>query len=231
MGKIIYVLLVLLLVNSVWGATLHGEIYDLDLDKVTDVLVEINTVPKQQSLSKTGAYSFEVPAGDYILKARKGFLVAEEEIKVVGEGEFIYDLFLFPSFEEEDDFLTELGVIEIEEEKKGFAKYPMGSYLIALGILLIAMGRIVLARKKYGKSRKRKNKEEKVEEELTDGEDYLEKALELIRKEGRISQKELRKEMMYLSEAKISLILTELEHKGKIEKVKKGRGNVVILKE
>ena len=36
--------------------------------------------------------------------------------------------------------------------------------------------------------------------------------------------------MLDLSEAKISLILTELEHKGQIEKVKKGRGNVIILK-
>ena len=37
--------------------------------------------------------------------------------------------------------------------------------------------------------------------------------------------------MMDLSESKISLILTELEHKGKIEKVKRGRGNVILLKE
>jgi len=40
----------------------------------------------------------------------------------------------------------------------------------------------------------------------------------------------LRKEMLYLSEAKISLILTELEHKGKIEKIKKGRGNVIVVR-
>ena len=42
--------------------------------------------------------------------------------------------------------------------------------------------------------------------------------------------KELRKEMLYLSEAKVSLIVTELEHKGLVEKIKKGRGNVLILK-
>ncbi len=36
--------------------------------------------------------------------------------------------------------------------------------------------------------------------------------------------------MLDLSEAKISLILTELEHKGKVEKIKKGRGNVILLK-
>ena len=30
------------------------------------------------------------------------------------------------------------------------------------------------------------------------------------------------------SEAKISLVLTELEAKGKIKKIKKGRGNIII---
>ena len=36
---------------------------------------------------------------------------------------------------------------------------------------------------------------------------------------------------MELSESKVSLILTELEHTGIIEKVKRGRGNVILLKE
>ena len=60
---------------------------------------------------------------------------------------------------------------------------------------------------------------------------YLDETIEIINKHGgRIYQKELRKEMLYLSESKISLILTELEHKGKIEKIKKGMGNAIILK-
>ena len=67
--------------------------------------------------------------------------------------------------------------------------------------------------------------------ELAQEPDSADKALEIIKKhDGRISQKKLRKEMLYLSEAKVSLILTELEHKGLIEKVKKGRGNVILLK-
>jgi len=171
--------------------------------------------------------------------------LTEEEINVVGDGEFVFDLFLFPSFADEDEILADTGEISVEEveEKKGFAKYSLWSYLIALGIFLIAIGRVILARKKYGRLRKGRKKKEEVNkivenEELSEsegedveGSDYLEEALEIIKKnEGRISQKKLRKEMMHLSEAKISLILTELEHKGKIEKIKKGRGNVVILK-
>ena len=58
-----------------------------------------------------------------------------------------------------------------------------------------------------------------------------EKVLEIMaNNDGRISQKELRKELLPLSEAKVSLIITELEHLGKIEKIKKGRGNVLILR-
>ena len=33
-----------------------------------------------------------------------------------------------------------------------------------------------------------------------------------------------------MSEAKISLMIAELEHKGLVEKIKKGRGNIVVLK-
>ncbi|MBW3003954.1 hypothetical protein KY337_05290, partial [Candidatus Woesearchaeota archaeon] len=54
--------------------------------------------------------------------------------------------------------------------------------------------------------------------------------LEFIKqREGRVTQKEIRKEFPS-SEAKISLVLTELQQKGRIEKIKKGRGNIIILK-
>ena len=62
-------------------------------------------------------------------------------------------------------------------------------------------------------------------------EDYdLEKVIKILKEEGgRATQKVIRKEIP-LSEAKISLMIAELEHKGVIEKIKKGRGNIIILK-
>ena len=45
---------------------------------------------------------------------------------------------------------------------------------------------------------------------------------------GRMTQKELRKHFP-MSEAKISLMIAELESMGKIKKIKKGRGNIIIL--
>jgi uncharacterized membrane protein len=44
---------------------------------------------------------------------------------------------------------------------------------------------------------------------------------------GRMTQKELRKNFD-LSEAKISLMITELESLGLVKRIKKGRGNIII---
>ena len=58
----------------------------------------------------------------------------------------------------------------------------------------------------------------------------MEQIIKIIKREGsRTTQKEIRKQIP-LSEAKISLMIAELEHKGIIEKIKKGRGNIIILK-
>ena len=46
---------------------------------------------------------------------------------------------------------------------------------------------------------------------------------------GRINQLELRQQLPY-SEAKVSLMLADLESRGLIRKIKKGRGNIIILK-
>lgn len=45
---------------------------------------------------------------------------------------------------------------------------------------------------------------------------------------GRITQLDLRKQLPY-SEAKVSLIVSDLESRGLVKKIKKGRGNVLIL--
>jgi uncharacterized membrane protein len=72
-----------------------------------------------------------------------------------------------------------------------------------------------------------KDKKEKADAELDDD---LRKVIEILKAEGgRATQKEIRKHIP-LSEAKVSLIITEMEVKGMVEKIKKGRGNIIILK-
>ncbi len=197
--------------------------------------MEINTVPEQRLLARAGIYQFEVTPGTYTLTAQKEDIIITEEVQVLTEGTFVYDLFLLPEFTDEDDLWNDTEEELIEEEPQRIR----WQYIVA-GLILLFLGyRFYRARKKYGPLfafRKKIKAEaaksiEQHKEELAQEPGYIEKALEIIKKhDGRITQKELRQEMLYLSEAKISLILTELEHKGKIEKIKKGRGNVVMLK-
>ncbi len=59
--------------------------------------------------------------------------------------------------------------------------------------------------------------------------DDLREVLRIIEKGGgRITQLDLRKGLPY-SEAKVSLMVTDLESRGIVKKIKKGRGNVIIL--
>lgn len=57
----------------------------------------------------------------------------------------------------------------------------------------------------------------------------LKQVLEIIGKTGgRMTQKDLRK-MLAMSEAKVSLLLADLEDRGYIKKIKKVRGNIIIV--
>ena len=59
----------------------------------------------------------------------------------------------------------------------------------------------------------------------------LQVVMDIIRGQGgRITQKDLRSKLKY-SEGKVSLMLADLERRELIEKFKRGRGNVVILRD
>src|SRR5574341_234267 len=97
--------LLVLLLPVVFGATVHGTIYDIGLSKLGNVVVEINTTPRQVLVSKDGAYSFTVPQGKYTLSAARQDLKAEENITAVADGDYVLDLILFPEFEAEEELL------------------------------------------------------------------------------------------------------------------------------
>ncbi len=231
-----YLLLFLLILPLAHAATLQGAIYNEEFDLQANVLVEIDTTPEQKFLSKQGTYNFDIPPGSYTLTATYEDTIIKESITIIKDGTFTLDLFLLPTLGEEgelwdqsnEDFFTE------EEETDNTLRNLFLGFFFILAII-----RIVYYRKKYGSLklfRKRVKSESKksINEhkiDLKSEPDLINKTIEIIKKhDGRITQKELRKELLYLSEAKVSLLVTELEHKGQIEKVKKGRGNVILLK-
>jgi uncharacterized membrane protein len=233
MKKIIVLICILLLATTVSAATLKGSIYDTSLDLEKDVLIEIN---QQKFLSKDGSYQFTLDEGTYELTARKGLTEIKEDVVV--KGDMIYDVFLLADFKDEDELWKETDD-DLFADAETDEKWPLWKYILGGLIAAWALIRFGKARVKYGSLGKFK-KQVKAEQKKTVAEhkrdianepSYVEKAFEIIKKhDGRISQKQLRKEMLPLSEAKISLIVTELKHADKVVKVKKGRGNVILVK-
>jgi len=240
-GLLLSLLFLIVVSSLVSAATIKGSIYNSNLDLEKDVLLEVDTSPAQKFLAKEGTYSFTLQPGDYTLTARNGFITTDEKINVNDDGEFIYDIFLLDGFLEEDEIWKStnenlLSEVENETFDQG---YEWWRYVLIFIILAYLSFRFYKMRIKYGKLKlfrlnvkKEHNKTlEEHKKEIASEPGYLERAVEVIKKHGgRIHQKQLRREMLDLSEAKVSLILTELEHSGKIEKIKKGRGNVIILK-
>jgi uncharacterized membrane protein len=209
------------------AATIHGNVYDLSLDKVEGATVEVNTTPSQFFIAREGEYSFEIPKGTYLISAKEkanGQVLAIENrtISVLQEGPYVIDFILFPVIEE--DTLDNLDLSDVADNSNG----GIWGILIIAALLLIAAGIFYWRRnKQIGLEKKNIEIEKKTHQEE---DDYLSKTLSIIKKSGgRSTQKDIRKELP-LSEAKISLLIAELEHKGRIEKIKKGRGNIIILK-
>ncbi len=225
---LVYIFLTVFLVNFANAATIYGTIYDLSLKKVSNAMVEINTIPKQFYIAQNGTYSFNVPNGRYMIKAQliqKSTLVAsaEENITIAQDGNYILDLILFPDIEEgvEDPGIDVNGNVIEEPDNK--------DVILLIGFIVLIASGIVVGVIYYLKIRR--HGQQNVEEKTTVTEDGdLEQIIKIIKQEGgRATQKDIRKQIP-LSEAKISLMIAELEHKGIIEKIKKGRGNIIILK-
>lgn len=233
-GKfLVYLFIGIFLIGTASAATIHGTVYDLSLRKVSNGRIEINTSPKQFMIAQNGSYSFNVPNGRYTIKAQlmqKNTVIAsvQENITIAQDGSYVLDLILFPDVEE--------GVEEVDIDVNENVVETKNNKLVIIGIILFAIVLVI----GYYYSKKIKPKKETIKEEIKseqkeekpkeiEGND-LGQIIEIIKKEGgRTTQKEIRKQVP-LSEAKISLMIAELEHKGIIEKIKKGRGNVIILK-
>jgi len=218
----LFLLVSIALVPCINAAEIYGTVYDMSLNPAKDAVIEVNSTPKQSYISKDGFYSFILGPGNYLINAKyvHDYKVysAEENITIVDEGKYILDLIVFPDLSEESELLLlgediNLGDI-YEDEKKAFPWL----YIILVVVIIIAV--IVFLKK-----RKPRKKTEILEEEI----DPKDKVYEFIKqKGGRVTQREIRKNFP-VSQATISLILTELENDGKLKKIKRGKGNIIIL--
>jgi len=207
-------ILFLLLLPVVHGATIHGGVYDFSLQKVDNVKVEINTEPIQRDITENGEYAFDVNIGEYILRAEQledGMLIsmAEEKVVVKEEGDFVVDIILFPELDQPVN-LPEIDEKEISPSEKPGVDNIIWFIALCVGLFVLCY---ILKRSHH--------------EVKTSGE--TEELITFLKRQGgRATQKEIRKAFPH-SEAKTSLLLTELENDGKLKKIKKGRGNIIVL--
>lgn len=232
--KLLLFALLIFCVNIAYAAELKGTIYNSELELQKDAIVEINTEPRQSIVSKDGAYAFNVPEGSYLLSARLMSgndieLFADENVSVPADGSYTLDIILFDVLEA-DEPLEELDITS-GLEGNGTAWYLGILFLILLLIAVVLALRFV---KKNAVKMQEHVKEELALNEKSAGSEKnissdLEKIISIIKSEGgRTTQLEIRKHFP-LSEAKISLMIAELEDKGIVRKIKKGRGNILIL--
>lgn len=244
MMKKVFIALTLVFVFSVYFpaaaqedfARVHGTVYYwYNLEPLKNSIVEVNSTPVQIYVAKNGEYSFNLPPGTYVITARYYrdnvlLYYAEENLTILeGGGEYIVDLIAFPLFEDMEigDETNLVPSIETPENENIW----MISAAIAVVVLVSASAVFY-----YLKKRRRKLPEAKAEpaREMiryvglpADLQEVIDKVKE---SGGRITQLELRGKLPY-SEAKVSLMLADLESRGLIRRIKKGRGNIIILKE
>ncbi len=229
-------------------ATVHGVIYEWDtFEPLENVIVEVNSTPPQSMLARYGLYSFNLVSGDYIISASyylNNTLVhyTQEEITITDSGDYVIDLILLPAYYDtgmnETEFaeLNELADLAENDEEEQESSFSYGTVsLLVLTVLALAAGAYLLARSHKGY---RVNEEGHIPIDepsvgLSDQyaalpEDLQEMVGIISRHGGRITQKELRGILKH-SEAKVSLMISDLENRGVVHKFKQGRGNVIVL--
>ena len=194
--------------------TIHGTVYDFDLSKLVGALVEINSSPAQRFVATTGNYSFTVPRGIYTLRATTKDLIIEEEVRALDEGDYVLDLILLPSLDKENELLSaEVTVPDTDfiDSKPSFEwiAWLFVFLFIGLGVFLF--------------SRKNKQNKKLIPTDLQEILDFIHS------QGGRANQKDIYKKFNY-SEAKISLMLDDLESRELVQRIKKGRGNLILQK-
>ncbi|MFZ3383336.1 MAG: hypothetical protein WA144_05370 [Candidatus Methanoperedens sp.] len=243
---ILVIILITSLIISAQAAKVYGTIYEWsEIEKpIKNAIVEVeeNSTRVQYNVSGDGTYLFYVSPGSYVIKARYYNnnimdLYGEEKLQINNTDDSKnLDLILFPPIDSEYEYFGNINLTgELDTKQMDYANYIL-IFLVALIIILIVSIIFILKRKKKPviskidepvplPPEKSEIKEDRYQMELPD--DLKELYDIILKKGGRITQKDLRKEVIY-GEAKVSLMIADLENRGLIKKIKKGRSNIII---
>lgn len=246
------ILLLISTAHAAGTATIHGAVYEwYTFQPMENAVIEVNSTPLQSIVARYGLYSFNLAPGSYLITAKyyrnnTQTDFAEETITITDDGDYVLDLLLFPYYDENILNETELSEIteDFEEDSKTIEEGTDSSlfYFIVLIMLFVIIRFSIYAYKKQSSENEEimpkidastpEELNQTIETKTTAPlpADLLE-VMDIIKaNDGRITQKELRSKLKY-SEAKVSLMVSDLEQRGLIEKFKQGRGNIILIRD
>jgi hypothetical protein len=200
-------LILFVLITMAHAAYVYGDIYREDLQKLNKTAIRIDGKFSYQLVTDKANYSIFLPEGEYTISASasdSGSDLRSVEKVAVGPQDQRVDLVLKPV-------------------------WRMEYLLFVLGVIAV----IFLWSNKHRDKKSAQSALPAIEEpgplqpkkiELDNDAKSVLRVLEGM--EGRATQKEL-KETLKFSDAKLSLILTELEQLGRVRKFRRGRANVI----
>ncbi len=146
----IFFILILSQENAL-AATIHGKVYEWNsFEPLNNSVVEINSTPEQSFVATNAEYSFNLTPGTYLIKAsyyegNNKVYTTREEVLISAEGEYIHDLLLFPTYEEElleqSDFEVpdlSFGETEVSVKKNDQTTVFVFAFLAFITVLLLA---------------------------------------------------------------------------------------------
>lgn len=247
---------------TVSATTIHGIVYEWStFEPLDNALVEVNSTPAQFRVATSGVYSFNLPPGDYLIKTSYYTndtleYYVEDNITVTDlEGDYVFDILLFPLQNEGEDFPDEdIGNISYDIEESTLPSFDWTYTAVALLVMCLAAVAAYYHYQARAEDEEETDAGHESETEIETGTvaglvaehpprpvlvpetpdteslpDDLGEVLDIILQAGgRLTQKELRSKLR-CSEAKVSLMVTDLEDRGLVRKVKQGRGNIILL--
>ena len=204
--------LLLLLVPGAFGAHVTGTIYAPDLSRINDSILRVNTTPEQVMVLTNGSYALDLAPGSYLVSVESGNRSDVQRFSVAGNGSFVRDFILLPQL----DVPTAPDLGPILTPQGG--REPLAWLIPSVAVAIVAL---VLAGFLFARTKRSKRDYDEYERAIIEA---------LIKRGGRATQKEIRSEVPF-SEAKASLVISDLASRGLVRKFKRGRGNIVVLQD
>ncbi len=244
---VVFSVFVLALTFGASAATLHGIVYDGELQPSRAlVTVTSSNGIAQNQVASNGSYSFQVAPGNYtvaaVLAQANGTLTnysVTEQVSLPTDGTYSFDVVAFGADLSASDLAQAEQALAVPETQPPALDYAL--LAVELLAIVLIVGLAVLARRNNALQRALQTANKPFDVIVKREKPSLSAApaaklsrehksiLKLLALSGGRSTQKALKQKLPWSEARTSLLLTELEEYGKVRRRKVGRENAVEL--